>query len=254
MIQSVYRFADINVSISSIYDEIHIMCADYKITEDASVDINIATTEEDIDYESKVSEEERLFEGLDKCSFPRPYLETLAIYRKMASLLPDYGVFLFHGSVVAVDGEGYLFTAASGTGKSTHAKLWREYFGEKSVMVNDDKPLIRLIDKDCFLPLQSPIVYGTPWDGKHHLSSNISVPLKSICILERGENNTIEKISTDEAYMMLLQQAFRPKEPDMMVKVMQMLVELSGRVGLYRLKCNMHPDAAKVSYEGMQDK
>lgn len=254
MIKSVYRFADINVEISSIYDEIHLMCADYRIIsyDDKNIDIRIETTEDDIDFESKKSDEERTFEGLSEYKYPRPYLETLAVYRKMATIMPDMGVLLFHGSVIAVDDEAYLFTASSGTGKSTHVKFWRDLFGERAIMVNDDKPLIRLVDKDTSKPLSHPIVYGTPWDGKHHLSTNISVPLKAICILERGIENTISKISVDDAYMMLLQQAFRPSSPQKMMIVMQMLADLSEKVGLYRLKCNLNPEAAKISYEGMQ--
>ncbi len=60
-------------------------------------------------------------------------------YRKLAESLLEYGVLLFHGSSVAVDGFGYIFAAQSGTGKSTHARLWRELLGERAVMVNDDK-------------------------------------------------------------------------------------------------------------------
>ena len=58
------------------------------------------------------------------------YLETMAVYRKIEDKLLDYDTILFHGSAVAVDGVGYLFTAKSGTGKSTHTRLWREMLSE----------------------------------------------------------------------------------------------------------------------------
>ena len=106
------------------------------------------------------------------------YLETLAVYRKIAEKMIDYDTILFHGSVIAVDGIGYLFTAKSGTGKSTHTRLWRELFGERAVMVNDDKPLIKVSENGI-------IVYGTPWDGKHRLSTNTFVPLKGICFMSK---------------------------------------------------------------------
>ena len=111
-------------------------------------------------------------------------METLAVYRKIADQMLSYDTLLFHGSVVAVDETGYLFTAKSGTGKSPHARLWREYLGERAVMVNDDKPLLQITKNGV-------IAYGTPWDGKHHLSSNIAVPLKAICILTRASENHI---------------------------------------------------------------
>lgn len=244
-----YKFADMVVGIESVYDEVHDMCSDYAVVDTTTPDIVVETTEADIARESKLSDDERAFEGLPPYQFPAPYLESLSVYRKMATLMPQNDVMLLHGSVISVDGEGYMFTASSGTGKSTHVRLWREKFGERAVMVNDDKPLIRVHG------LQAgdgrPLIYGTPWDGKHHLSTNMSVPLKAICILERGTENSIERITPEDAYPMLLQQSFRPDSPLALVGVMQLLNELASRVGLYRLKCNMNPEAADVAYEGM---
>ena len=97
----------------------------------------------------------------------------------------------------------YSGTAASGTGKSTHVALWRKYFGERAVMVNDDKPLLRIGDVVT--------AYGTPYDGKHKLSNRIAVPLKAICILTRAAENSIVPVTKTEAYTMLLQQAYRQK-------------------------------------------
>lgn len=96
--------------------------------------------------------------------------------------------FCFTCSAVALDGQAYLFTAPSGTGKSTHTRLWREVFGERAVMVNDDKPLIQVREDAIY-------VCGTPWNGKHNLDSNQKVPIKGICLLERGTVNHIETIS-----------------------------------------------------------
>ena len=177
--------------------------------------------------------------------FSRGYLESLAVYRKVCEQLIDENILLFHGSVIAVDGQAYLFTATSGTGKSTHTRLWREYFGNRAVMVNDDKPLLKISDK-CV------IVYGTPWDGKHHLSSNISVPLKAICILERAENNRIEQIEKNTAYPMLLQQSYRPYNPQKMMTTLRMLDELITKIDLYKLGCNMNIEAAKIAFDMMK--
>ena len=155
----------------------------------------------------------------------------------------DFDTVLFHGSVIAVDGVGYLFTAKSGTGKSTHTRLWREYFGERAVMVNDDKPLLHIAD--------TVTAYGTPYNGKHRLGTNTSVPLKAICILTRAENNHIEPI-TREQYTMLLQQVYRPADMLKMVKTLELVDRLADGVKLYRLGCNMDISAAKVAYEGMK--
>ena len=157
--------------------------------------------------------------------------------------MPYFDTMLFHGSVVAVDGAAYLFTAASGTGKSTHVALWRKLFGERAVMVNDDKPLLHIGDVVT--------AYGTPYDGKHRLSNKIAVPLKAVCILTRAAENSIVPITKSEAYAMLIQQAYRPNDVIALQKTMALVDKLADNVRLYRLGCNMDIEAAKVAYEGM---
>lgn len=238
-----YLLGGISVSIESMYDEVQTMCRDYATS--LAPEITISTTAEDIEAEGRMSDEQRRQEGLPEYHYPPSYLETLAVYRQYATAAIPCGVMLIHGSVIAVDGEGYLFTALSGTGKSTHVRLWRELFGERAVMVNDDKPLVRIAADS------SPIVYGTPWDGKHHLSNNISVPLRAIVILERGEENSITAVSAQEAFPTLIQQSFRPADAMLTMKALQLLSLLSGQVGLYRLHCNMQPEAAHIAYQGI---
>jgi hypothetical protein len=159
----------------------------------------------------------------------------------------EYDTILFHGSALSVDGEGFLFTAKSGTGKSTHTRFWRETFGERVKMVNDDKPLLRITDEGV-------IVCGTPWDGKHRISTNTMVPLKGLCVLTRAEENFVERITAEEAMPMLLQQTQRFADPSKMIKILQLLHKLTEKTGLYRLGCNLDPKAAVVAYEGMNRK
>ena len=244
--EGLYKLAEHTVSIRSLHKRVHAMCRDYWIAEEAP-EIEISTSQADIDAERKKSEEEDRLEGIPVRHFSDAYLETLAVYRKLADALLTYDTVLFHGSCISVDGEGYLFTAKSGTGKSTHTRLWREAFGSRAVMVNDDKPLLRIRESGV-------TAFGTPWDGKHRLSSNISVPLKAICILERGEQNEIQSIDLVEAYPMLLQQVNKPGETQRMLKTLQLLERLNETVGLYRLRCNMEPEAARIAFEGMHDK
>ena len=237
-----YKIADKVVEVTSIYDEVHKYCADYQT--DENVDYSVTTTQADIDFEREKSAHEDEIEGIPTRQFTDSYLEELAVYRKIAEKMLDFDTVLFHGSVVAVDGVGYLFTAKSGTGKSTHTRLWREYFGERAVMVNDDKPLLHIAD--------TVTAYGTPYNGKHRLGSNISVPLKAICILNRSADNHIEPISFEQAYNMLLQQVYRPADMLKMAKTLELVDRLADSVKLYRLGCNMDISAAQVAFEGMQ--
>ena len=242
MIKGTYQIADTVFEIDSIYESVHTICAGYSSSETPA--FTVKTTQADIDFEREKSKKEDIREGIPIRQFDDRYLETLAVYRKLCDILLRYDILLYHGSVVAVDGKGYLFTAKSGTGKSTHTRLWRDYFGARAVMINDDKPLIRITDT-------AVIVYGTPWNGKHHLSTNTSVPLKAICILNRGTKNEIHSISKQEAYPMLIQQTNRPADTAKMKTVLELIDKMCEHIGLYSLRCNMDPDAASTAFSGM---
>lgn len=212
---------------------------------ESPVYFSIVTTQSDIDFEREKSAREDIKEGIPIRHFSDAYLETLAVYRKIADHLLSRDTLLFHGSVIAVDGEGYLFTAKSGTGKSTHTRLWREYFGERAVMVNDDKPLLHITDSGV-------TAYGTPWDGKHRLSTNTAVPLKGICILTRDTTNHIEQAEPHDTYPMIVQQTNRSLTADGMKQTLSLIDRMLNVVPVYRLGCNMDIEAARVAYEGMQ--
>lgn len=239
------QLADCKIAVCALFSTTREFCRDYLIDTDAPPDISIKITPEDIDFEREKSAREDEIEGVPIRHFSDEYLETLAVYRKIAEKMADYDTLLFHGSVIAVDGAAYLFTAKSGTGKSTHTRLWREVFGDRAVMVNDDKPLLKAADNGV-------IAYGTPWDGKHHLSSNISVPLKAICILERSEVNRIEPVSKKEAFPMLMQQSYRPADPVAMAKTIALVDRMSSNVKLYKAGCNMELEAVYTTYNKMK--
>ncbi len=181
------------------------------------------------------------------CDYSDGYIESLAVYRKIAEKMLDFDTLLFHGSGIAVDGVGYLFAAVSGTGKSTHTRLWREKFGERAVMVNDDKPLLRLTGSGALL-------CGTPWNGKHGLGAPMEVPLKAIVGLNRAPENAIRRVSVYELLPLLLQQTYRPNNPALLSKTLALVDRLCESIELYTLQCNMNPDAADVSYAGMNRK
>ncbi len=224
-----YKLAETPFSLTTIYPRTQKMLADYATNEPPETEIIIY--EEDIRAERERSAQPH----------SDPYLETLAVYRRLCDYLLGKDILLFHASAVAVDGEAYLFTAKSGTGKSTHARLWRELLGERAVMVNDDKPLLKIGE-------EAVTVYGTPWDGKHRLSRNMAVPARAICLLERGETNEISPIGPREALPALLRQAYRA---DAMERILPLVTRLADAVPLYRLRCNMEPEAAAVAWRGM---
>ena len=240
--KSTYRLAGHVIKIESLYSQVHTLCAAYRVEDDA--EYCITTAPADIAYERQRSARADELEGVAVREYANTYLETLAVYRKLAQLLVQDDILLMHGAVVAVDGQAYLFTAKSGTGKTTHTRLWMQQFGDRAVMVNGDKPLLHVTNTGV-------TVYGTPWDGKEHLSRNIACPLKAVCILSRSETNHIERISPKEALTMLCQQSYRPAQPAALRKTLALVDLLSSNVPLYKLGCNMEPEAALVAYHGM---
>ena len=95
--------------------------------------------------------------------------------------------------------------------------------------------------------------YGTPFSGKTDLSVDKGVKIGGICILARGEKNSISRVSTDEALTVILNQTIRPNKEDGMDKLLKILDRVLSRVPVYRLYCNMEPEAAEVSYNVMKD-
>lgn len=231
--------------IHNMYSYIEDYCNDY-LYDGEGFNCSITIRMSDILYEKEKSRREDIKEGISIREFSDAYLETLAVYRKICRCLLDEDILLFHGSVVSVDGICYLFTAKSGTGKSTHTKYWREYFKDRAIMINDDKPLLEIKEDRVN-------VYGTPWDGKHRLSTNMCVPLKAICILNRGQDNRICRIDGMDAYSMLIQQANRPVgDAIAMSKTLELIDRLCSCVEFYSMHCTMDIDAARVAYEGMK--
>ena len=216
-------------------------CRDYLT--DAPAQETIFITREDIEGErnrllAKKNPGEALEASTDEA------LERLHLCRRIAELLPKYDRVLFHGSSLAVDGRGVLFTAKSGTGKSTHSRFWRQEFGERVRMVNDDKPFLHVGENGV-------TVYGTPWRGKHALGENTQAPLEAIYFVNRGEENSVQPISPRELYPLLLQQTYTPDDPNAMVKTLALVERLSRSVKLLKLYCNLDPQAAHVALDAL---
>ena len=228
-----YKIADVIFGTEFKYGYSEKMMQEYRYSGDEKAAFTINVSEKEL--KSALSENPE---------FPEFYHEFLSIYRHLCTELLNYGGFIFHASALAVDGQGYLFTAPSGTGKSTHARLWRELLGDNVVMVNDDKPLIRKIGDEFK-------VFGTPWNGKHRLSSNISCPVRAICVIEQAKENEIKKITSDEALPTLFNQTLRFDDLCSMDKLISLINGLLKQVELYNLKCNISAEAAKMSYEAM---
>ena len=104
---------------------------------------------------------------------------------------------LFHSSVVSFEGRAYMFLGPSGTGKSTHSKLWLKYI-EGTELVNDDNPVVRILSDGTIR------LYGSPWSGKTPCYRNVSYPLGAIVMLSQAPENVIRRLRPIEAYAALM--------------------------------------------------
>ena len=235
------EIAGIVFEISPLFESTRDYCRSYWT--DRTPDFQILVSGDDLRLEQRLLDLEADEEGLKRRRFSDMFLERSVIQRKVAEFLVTRNILMLHGSTIAVDGSAYLFTAACGTGKSTHTRLWREVFGERAVMVNDDKPFLRM-DGD------SVLACGSPWTGKHGLGSNVCYPLKGICILKRGHEDRIRRIEANEAREMLLHQSFQPEGDDRVSPMVEMLME---SVSLWEMECTKNHSAALTAWSAMHE-
>ena len=226
-------------AIHNTYPYVEELCGDYITAKPPEAVIN-------------VSQEEIEKENTDGGKWSEGYLESLAIYRKISERLLDENIILFHCSAIEMDGKAYLFTAPSGTGKSTHTKLWRAVFGNRVTMINDDKPLVSIPLDSSGVKMAGDVirVYGTPYAGKDGLQTNISAPVEAIVILHQAMENSIERLDGRSAYPILLNQTYRRNDPAGMMKTMELVGQLAN-LPVYSLGCNISEEAVMTAYRGI---
>lgn len=229
-----YRIADLNVNIDYKYDFGRKRAEKYLINDISNPDITIAPSDEDFQY---FIDKFKRTDCLDE-------YEYVIVGDKFHHEILKRDGLMFHSSCVVVDDKAYLFSADSGTGKSTHTALWLELFGERAYILNDDKPVIRALGNELF-------AFGTPFSGKTELNLNKKVKIGGICFISRGETNSIEKITPKQALPLFMRQTIRKVDNEELTTLLSVMDKLLSQTALYSLSCNMDIEAAKVAYEGM---
>ena len=225
--------ADEYIEINSVYDELKNFFKDYLVN-DVTPDFSVSLSKEDI-----LAEQEATCEN----QFSPAYLETLALLRKLAEILPSHNRILMHGASISYNEHAYLFTAPSGTGKSTHIRLWKKYLGDDVKIVNGDKPFISLENE--------PMIYGSPWAGKENWHRNCKKPLKGICFVQRGTTNSIRRIEASDCLSLLFKQVYLPADTLAAGLTLELVDMLIKKVPLYVLTCDMSEDAVRCSFEAL---
>ena len=157
-----------------------------------------------------------------------------------------HGGMMLHSSAVVVDDRAYLFSAPSGTGKSTHTRLWQQIFGDKAQVINDDKPALRCIDGIWY-------AYGTPWCGKDGINVNRKVPLAGICFLKQAPHNRIRRLTSAEAVQNIIWQTMRRfRLAENLDRMLNQVDSLVRTVPVFELENLPELEAARLSYETMR--
>ncbi len=236
------EIAGVAIAVQPLFQSTKEYCRAY-LTDKAPT-LFVEVTAQDLAFQQQLLDVEAMEEGLKRRKFTDPFLERATIQRRVADFLVERNILMLHGSTIAVDGKAYLFTAPCGTGKSTHTRLWREVFGDRAVMVNDDKPFLQITS-------QGVLAYGSPWSGKHGLANNVCVPLKGICSLQRGIENEIHPAEPQRLLELMRHQAHAPEEASLGQKAEALVEKLAQSVPLWEMFCNKEPDAAMVAYSAM---
>lgn len=147
-----------------------------------------------------------------------------------------------HSSVVTYNGKAVLFLGESGTGKSTHTRLWRENIDGVSLL-NDDSPILKITDKKIY-------VYGSPWSGKTPCYRNEKAELVGIVRLSQAPYNKIKPLGVIDAFSALYPSCPPAFANDNFLSglVCSIVSEILNRVDVWHLECLPNRESAELSF------
>ncbi|NLW74209.1 MAG: hypothetical protein GX057_04855 [Clostridiales bacterium] len=232
----IIEIAGLHIAVDHIYGRVARLCHNY-IASGSTYDFMVRAGEEDISGEIKAAGRK----------ISPAVAETACIYRAICERLPEYGAYMLHAAAVEYGGRAYAIAAASGTGKSTHARMWTLAFGKAARIINGDKPIVRWSESGAR-------IYGTPWCGKEGLGLNTSAPLAGICYLQRGEDNEIWPAGSHESLKRLIRQVYIPRSPGRAALLLSLLDRTVREIPAWVLACNISPEAAITAYEAMKNR
>lgn len=235
-IKNKYEIAGLKILMTTYFQRTRMQAIPYLSSEQWQEEMADGTIELGMEFYEEQSER-----YMKRISYENiEYMYTGSLFNR---ILLEFNGCMLHSSAVVVDGYAYLFSADSGTGKSTHTQLWLQHFGERAFIINDDKPVLRMENGEWY-------VYGTPWSGKTNKNVNTKVKLGAIVFLERAEDNWIEDISVKEAIPKFFNQTVRKlnleEKMDLVLQNMELILTSNP---IYKMGCNISDDAVITAYE-----
>lgn len=163
---------------------------------------------------------------------------TIELFRltDFISALLRFDAVMIHASFIEYNGKAILFSAPSGTGKSTQAELWRKYKGAR--IINGDRVIIRKMDSGW-------MAYGCPACGSSDICVNTSVPLDTIVFLKQSKENRVNEMPPLERFMRLSSQiSCGVRKKNDTDKILALTENLLNDINIYELECT--PDKGAV--------
>ena len=229
----IYDIAGLRIQIHNTYPYTTKFCHSYLSDDQAS----------DVDLTATVTEEEFKAEKAQSPEFSDGYIENICLYRSICMQIPTRNRFLLHSSILEYDGKAYAFLGKSGTGKSTHTKLWLKYLSDTRVL-NGDKPILEFTNGQFY-------AYGTPWQGKENWGYNGKAQLCGLCFLEQAKENSIQPLSISETSSRVFQQILLPQDESNVVATLDLIDKLVSTIPAYLLKCDISEEAVKHSFQAL---
>ncbi len=176
------QIAGLIITIENKYEHVSWLCRRYQVETEAE-DFRVSAPEQEILAEQK--------RGIGK--FMLPYCESICLYRRIRGRLSGYNAFLMPSAAVQLEGRAYVFVAEVGDRQErmAHMRMWIREFKGRAWAINDSRPVFRLMKGTWY-------ACGTPWCGKTGMENPVMAPVKAICFLEKGTENSIRQLTEEE--------------------------------------------------------
>lgn len=173
------------------------------------------------------------------------YIEYMELCPRTSDALLPYQRCIFHGTAFLWQGKAWIFTAPSGTGKTTQYVLWKLIYGGELEILNGDKPLL-----DFSAPDGMVWVRPSPWIGKEGMRQMKSAPLGGVIYLRQGEQNTMRRLPVKEAVRLLYEQFIYTAAGEEQARQVCALEEhLLTRVPIWELINRGDRDSARLCHD-----
>ena len=159
------------------------------------------------------------------------------------ALLP-FNRCVFHGTAFLWHDKAWLFSAPSGTGKTTQYRQWRRLYRDEVRILNGDKPILQFCDDGTIM------VHPSPWKGKERMGSMLKAPLGGIIYLQQGQENTIERMESQDAAVPIYRQfLFLPETEEAVRQVCRMEDKLLRNIPVWRLVNKGDAESAELTHD-----